>query len=244
LFGDFNVCFCTYFKKLNKFRFDSEIYDQYTLFCVKKGSFSYRIDNGKEEVLSEGEIVLCPPNKSFARKMITPAEFCMIKFTTNHLKTYTTHFKVFDILRFNYNMEMLEDCICGTTVTDKPVFLHFCRDIIYMLNHDKKPPSKFEKVRHHLEKNFNKDISISSLANDYGYSEVHFINQFKLYYNYTPKAYVTYLRLQKAKQLLSTTNMLSKEIAFMCGFNDELYFTRIFKKHTGLSPKQFRRYQI
>lgn len=60
----------------------------------------------------------------------------------------------------------------------------------------------------------------------------------------TPKAYLSQIRLLEAKKLLITTNQLSREIANAIGFSDELYFIRFFKKHTGLTPKQFRKYKL
>ena len=40
--------------------------------------------------------------------------------------------------------------------------------------------------------------------------------------------------------MLLTTDKLSREIAYILGFTDELYFIRFFKKHTGLTPRQFK----
>jgi YesN/AraC family two-component response regulator len=44
----------------------------------------------------------------------------------------------------------------------------------------------------------------------------------------------------KAKELLLSTQLFSKEIAYSLGFEDDLYFIRFFKQRTGLTPKQFR----
>lgn len=66
-----------------------------------------------------------------------------------------------------------------------------------------------------------------------------FNREFKKKFNDSPKNYILLKRIEKAKELLSFTNMSVKEIAFEVGFNDPLYFTRIFKKKTGMSPTNF-----
>ena len=82
---DFELIFCTYFKRIERFRYEYEIYEEYVAFCVKQGSFTYQIGDEKEEIASEGEIVICPPNHRFVRKIKEPAELCMIKVTPKYI---------------------------------------------------------------------------------------------------------------------------------------------------------------
>ncbi len=67
-----------------------------------------------------------------------------------------------------------------------------------------------------------------------------FKREFKKVFNDTPNNYMTDLKLKRAKELLSVTEMPISEIAFGVGFNDPLYFTRAFKKKIGSSPSQYR----
>lgn len=57
----------------------------------------------------------------------------------------------------------------------------------------------------------------------------------------SPKQYVTALRLQKAKNLLAGTTLSLSEIGEACGFQDQSYFTKLFRRDTGLPPGQWRR---
>ena len=58
----------------------------------------------------------------------------------------------------------------------------------------------------------------------------------------TPVAYITELRMERAKNLLSQEPPLTVEqIAELCGFSDSFYFSKTFKKHTGLSPLGYRK---
>ena len=61
----------------------------------------------------------------------------------------------------------------------------------------------------------------------------------------TPLAYLTWLRINKAKQLLVQHIGISIEnIAAQCGFLDSFYFSTCFKKHTGMAPMQYRKEMI
>jgi len=55
-----------------------------------------------------------------------------------------------------------------------------------------------------------------------------------------PAEYLANLRLEKAKELLCNTDMLIKEISVAVGYYDEGSFSRRFKKHTGVTPGQYR----
>ena len=54
------------------------------------------------------------------------------------------------------------------------------------------------------------------------------------------KDYLTRVRIERAKELLRTTNMKCSEVAYQSGYNDPHYFSFVFRKNTGLPPQQFR----
>ncbi len=57
----------------------------------------------------------------------------------------------------------------------------------------------------------------------------------------TPLEYLTHLRIRQAKRYLRQSRFYSiGEIAYLCGFSDRYYFSRCFKKQTGISPKEYR----
>ncbi|WP_160673277.1 AraC family transcriptional regulator [Clostridium sp. C8-1-8] len=92
----------------------------------------------------------------------------------------------------------------------------------------------------YINNNFKNKLSLQDIASKVSISPFHFSRLFKKETGYSPYEYIIITRLNHAKKLLKTTNMLIKEIAFECGFNSESNFIINFKKHTSMSPKQFR----
>ena len=235
------LTFCTYFKSIKRFVYNQETYEDYVAFCVKQGSFSYQIGEGKEEVAAEGEVVICPPNQPFYRRIIQPAEICMIKFrSAEPFHAFGKKIRISNLLRFNDDLCRLESCLFCDTLDSQPIFSHYCMDILYLALDGMGENSKISFSKSYIEQNYYKEILIAELANQMGYSTPHLINKFKCYYGVTPKAFLSQIRILKAKELLLTTDKLSREIAYLLGFFDELYFIRFFKKYTGVTPKQFR----
>ena len=245
MLSNIQLTFCTYFKSIKRFIYEQETYEDYVAFCVKQGSFSYQIGEDKEELACEGEIVICPPNYPFRRKIIQPSEICMIKFKTSEaFHVSGKKIRVSNILRFNDDLYKLERCLFCHTLFNEPIFSHYCMDVLYLALDSIGENSKIAVAKNYIEQNYDKEIFINEIAEQMGYSTPHLINKFKGYYGITPKAFVSQVRILKAKELLLATDKLSREIAYRLGFSDELYFIHFFKKHTGLTPRQFREYRL
>lgn len=83
-------------------------------------------------------------------------------------------------------------------------------------------------------------LSVKKLSEAFGMSEGHFIRSFKASTGMTPLSYRLKLQIEQAKTLLVGTDLQINSIAGVCGFSDSFYFSRIFKKHTGKSPTEYR----
>lgn len=92
----------------------------------------------------------------------------------------------------------------------------------------------------YLEQNFSSDISVSELSRIAGYSERQFNRLFNSAFGMTPLRYIMTLRMQKAQSLISSTNLPLGEIALSCGYDDQNYFSRVFRNLVGLSPSEYR----
>lgn len=99
----------------------------------------------------------------------------------------------------------------------------------------------YQEIVNYLFDHYNQDISLTQIAEHCGYSESHVRHLFKQYSNSTIHAYLTLLRIKRAKNLLANTKMSVIDIAYEVGYNDSNYFTTTFKKETGLTPKAYRK---
>ena len=84
------------------------------------------------------------------------------------------------------------------------------------------------------------DLKIEDLAFLAGMSLSSFKRKFQKIFETSPTRYIVQKRLERAKALLSTSDMRISEIAYDCGFNDLGYFSKTFRSHEGLSPSEFR----
>ncbi len=101
--------------------------------------------------------------------------------------------------------------------------------------------SMIQKAKQHINSHFaDQDISLHSVASIVNVSPNHFSTIFSQETGETFIEYLTQVRISKSKDLLLTTNLRSSDIAYDVGFGDPHYFSFIFKKNTGISPREFR----
>lgn len=91
-----------------------------------------------------------------------------------------------------------------------------------------------------IRENYTKEISTEQFAKQFGYNPTYVANMFTTIKKISPNKLITRLRMQKAKELLTDTDYLLRDIATMTGYRDVSYFSRIFKEVEGESPKQYR----
>lgn len=117
-----------------------------------------------------------------------------------------------------------------------------CR--IVMDSNSQKQAEKSNTVRdaiRYMQQHYgNPDLNMMALAEHLDISAVSLSIAFKNEMEVKPSEYLANLRIEKAKELLRQTDMLVKDISVACGYEDDGSFARRFKKHTGMSPGQYR----
>jgi two-component system response regulator YesN len=98
-----------------------------------------------------------------------------------------------------------------------------------------------KKVCTYVDENLSQDISLETAADFAGVSSFYLSKLFKEEKGETFINFISDKRLEKSRQLLSETNLSIKEITAEVGYNDQNYFSRIFKTKYGLSPKEYRK---
>jgi len=92
-------------------------------------------------------------------------------------------------------------------------------------------------MRAHLES----PLTLQHIAECVGSSRFHTLRLFKSAYGETPIKRLTRLRMERAQLLLGRDGDSVTQIAFRCGYDNPAHFTSAFRRHTGITPSEFRR---
>lgn len=134
-----------------------------------------------------------------------------------------------------YNRHIIECCLGETIITAR------------QLQNKNFIPTKtanhinWKKILNYIDSNINETIDFHQLAKSHNYSYDRFRHLFFEQFGTSPYLYLTKQRIGHAEYLLKNSNSSITDIAFDCGFNSTSQFTNIFKKYTGVTPKERRK---
>ena len=103
---------------------------------------------------------------------------------------------------------------------------------------------EIDKATLYFNEHYSKDIYVDEYAKEHNISISWFIRNFKHYTGVTPMQYILNKRIYNAEALLQNPQYNITEIASIVGYDNPLYFSRIFSKQKGMSPKEYRRQVI
>lgn len=92
----------------------------------------------------------------------------------------------------------------------------------------------------YFREHYNEPLVIDEYAKKCNQSPSTLLRSFKKYTGETPLQFLIKLRLDTAKNLLKSTTCTVNEISEMVGYDNPLYFSRLFSKHVGISPQKYR----
>jgi AraC family transcriptional regulator len=101
-------------------------------------------------------------------------------------------------------------------------------------------PRWLEQARELLHATFAGQVTLGAVAQTVGVHPVYLASRFRKHYHCTVGEYVRRLRLEAACREVSGTDKPLSEIAAAVGFYDQSHFTNVFKRHTGMTPAQYR----
>jgi AraC-like DNA-binding protein len=102
-------------------------------------------------------------------------------------------------------------------------------------------PWQLSKAREFISDNLTRTVLIKSLAQTVRLSESYFYSAFRRSFGEPPHAYITRLRIERAKELMIATKLPLAQIALECGLADQPHLTRLFRNQVGCSPASWRR---
>lgn len=234
----------------------------YQILYVANGKTHFWFD-GREEIVSTGHMVLYKPEEiqKYVYYLEDNPEVFWIHFTGRDVKNILA-----------YHGISLDEHVfyCGVLPDYKALFrkiiqeLQLCRygyedyiaslfnDILLLVDrqqHEQKKNTgnvqeQIERAAAYFNENYNTKISIDDYAESLHISTNGFIHNFKQYAGMSPAQYILSLRMVNAQSLLERTTYNIKEISEIVGYENPLYFSRVFKKEIGKSPAQYRKEMI
>jgi two-component system response regulator YesN len=113
--------------------------------------------------------------------------------------------------------------------------IHFLYKVKYQ-----KAKNSIQEIEAFIRENYEKDITLQEIAERFYLSREYISRRFKQEYNETITNYLTKIRIEKAKELLENPHFKIYEISFKVGYQNEKYFSKVFKKSVGLTPNEYR----
>ncbi|MBQ8814674.1 MAG: helix-turn-helix transcriptional regulator [Lachnospiraceae bacterium] len=232
----------------------------YQILYVASGKAHFYF-NGVEHIVPAGSMVLYRPKEEqrYYYYGVDRTEVYWVHFTGSNVKNILRKYGIADDVHLIHT---------GTALEYKRIFiqmiqeLKLCKDdyeellvnylqqLLIMLHRiiNTKPKGKnpllmeeIDTAVRYFHENYHKSISIEEYAASHHMSVSWFIRNFKEYTESTPAQYILSLRISNAQTLLESTNYNVTEIANIVGYDNPLYFSRIFKKQSGMSPSDFRK---
>lgn len=236
--------------------------DQYILLYCKEGCGHVQIEN-RTYTLSPNQFIILPPNIMHQYEADTkdPWTIYWIHFKGSKAKNMTRGFDIPHSIppskesrieeRLNVFEEMYTTLKRGYDI-DNIAYVNLC--LGYFLatflfvdqyrtatSQSEYQGSIINWAIYYMHENINKLLSIEDVASYINYSSSYFYRKFRKETGVAPMAYFTQMKINKAFELLTETDMQINQIAAMLGYLDPLYFTKVFKKVTGMSPNKYKK---
>lgn len=136
-------------------------------------------------------------------------------------------------------VEPLSLWICDIDVWEKEVL----KRLNLLMNCFKNSEEPAEKIFSYIKEHYAENITLSAISKDFYQTPQYVARIFKNKYHMTVVTAIIKIRMEKACELLKMGKKSVSQVAEMVGYEDENYFGRVFKKHTGLTPAQYKKAQ-
>ncbi len=251
---------CGYYKMVKRPHFDTIRLNgrlDYQLLYVAKGSANFTV-HGQDHTVSEGSIVIYHPQQPqlYSYNLSQNTEVYWLHFSGAGINDRIDRlgFKNSPFYRVgvkNAYIEIFEKIIKELQLRAEH-FLElsdlYALELLSLMSRNLSSNSLnpyrvnelIQNVIELINKNFQKKQSVNEYAKLCSMSTCWFINSFRAYTGITPQQYITNIRISKAKELLAYSSFNITEIASIVGYENPFYFSRIFKKSTGLSPREYK----
>jgi len=232
----------------------------FQLLYIASGKAHFHFD-GKEKIVTAGHMVLYRPKE--------PQKYEY--YGEDQTEVYWVHFTGGNVTNMLRSYGLTDDktvFYCGSDIEYQNLFramiyeLQMCRDnyaemlemylkqIFILLQRFFKTTAKVDNTRlaeeidkatKYFNEHYSEEICVDEYAKSHNMSTSWFIRNFKQYTGFTPLQYILNKRIYNAEALLLNSPYNVTEIAYIVGYDNPLYFSRIFKKMKGVSPSEYRK---
>ena len=220
------------------------------IFILERNMFEIETQNGSW-ILKPGSIYLLPINLSFTAtyheslfyyfhvSVRSGAGLDVFDGVTKVL-TLDNPENLYSELTLAYNSSQSDPEICWQPILFSTI-CRFCSPLIHHIVEMNHNSLKYHHVIEHIHTNLNPKLTVNDLAEKFSLTRSALSKGFQRAMGVALKEYIIQRILQKARELLVTTEKTVQEIAFDLGYDDPYYFQRIFKKYIGHTPIQHRK---
>ena len=223
------------------------------IMAIQRGELEIPLRD-KKVIAGPGSIVIFPPNEGYSYSYFggEPLEYFWVHFTGSYAKRFLAECG-FDELPFfasaKPNRRIFDkfgeifDVFEAKGRLQRQELASILEQIIILASSTlfvSESPRTFEKSVRYIRSSYNKKISVPELAVMENLSNSRYVALFTEQMGISPSAYIIGLRMNAACDLLLNTDMNVKQIAFLIGYNDPHFFSKLFKKHMGVSPKNYK----
>lgn len=235
----------SYFPRKDRFLYAQETYDCSVLFLLTRGCFEFQDNDGNLQKLHSGEAVYCPAGFPFHRYALECMDLHMIKFSSKDKLPDKISVIIFNNrVTENLKKNAASGFFAGDNIPSD--VLHYCVDTVielcpFLLSAGQEKDSRAEALLKFLDQCYTRDITNQMLCQRIHCSEATMISICRRHTGLTPQRYITEKRMELARQLIVRSELSIGEISEKCGYEDSLYFSRLFAKHTGMAATAFRK---
>ncbi|QCW99534.1 AraC family transcriptional regulator [Aggregatimonas sangjinii] len=169
----------------------------------------------------------------FRRYDLNSNKVVSIPFSGQRISVFDQIFETLDGGHLDLQMEFA----CMTSLNFLNTFIYHDISMSINLNNHK---NLIDSIKEFLNKNLDKSLSANDIANEFDYSPSYIFSVFKKSTGYSLMYFFNLKKVQKACEYINYSNLSIKEIAYKLSFQDPFYFSRLFKKYMGVSPRLYK----